>query len=312
MVTFPFGSTIIHSCPDLTRMIQSKSMPDKVDNVKTLSMLIFVIIFCCPIASFAQEDHYHADLKGKIRQMTTEAICIISHDGKNTECLQGSIVRKFSNSGNQVETFEIRADGTLDCRTVNTFCQYGIKESVRYNSMSWILSKSSWIYNSLGQLEEKHAKSPAGIILYKSQYEYDDSGNLHSVFDFASTGLLFAKTTYGYDKNGRKTEEVLYRQDNGILVAFNRHAFKYNNMNLLTDTMSYYGDGLHSVITNDYDESGFIKSRTCFDEKGKAAWKYFYETDKSGNIILEKRCNFSTNGTPLVFSIEKTSYMYMN
>lgn len=175
----------------------------------------------------------------------------------------------------------------------------------KYNSINQIISKyyfrvdsscwerTNYEYNNGKLLREtlitfsNQREAVNGIIHFvlnspKRITEYNNKGYIISVKDYEKNDSLIEYTINKYDDT--LLVETINKYKDRLEI---REIIKYNKENKVLEKMSYYGDTLVSVLTNKYNNNGYIlEYKYCIGDFKNEYNVYEYNKD---NIIISKK-----------------------
>ena len=136
---------------------------------------------------------------------------------------------------------------------------------------------------------------------YTSTYTYDHQNRLLLAREYRYLGSTWtlSSDTYAYDANGRLIEHRYYTEIVGTSIQLNKTTLTY----------SYDENGNLSQKNRKTTSSGVILSNTS-DEN----WKYEYEYDENGYLIMYKETysSFDSTAVPILQTQQITQFLYTN
>jgi hypothetical protein len=212
------------------------------------------------------------------------------------------------NTGNQIDYFTYKGDGTLESKLTSLYNNQGIiLESNEYTKGKLTL-RNTYKYDSKFNNTEESCYWADGTLKWREAFSYDKKGNLEEVTDYKLNGRFESRFTYKYDDKDNVIEENEYNSDtstrhkritsryaaNGAVVETNRFnedgilvfTLKLDREGVKLTNTTYNADGsFKGLTTKTYDERGneILEDRFFANEMLNVKFSHTYEYDKEGN-----------------------------
>ena len=220
-------------------------------------------------------------INGKEPKMTKKRVRAVYHyneDGKNTTIN----FYTYNSLGKITLMTDRQPNGDLNWKRVYSYDSKHRLSTVVYTDSDAYSIKSTYNYNTTGQVTSVTKTNGSGTLLFKTTYTYSASGKRTNEYYYNGSGKGEGKTAYTYDKKDRLIKEQSYNSSGKSYGYVN---YFYNDQGY-TSSLKRYGDkgvfmGGESFT---YNAQGNLKSHTYGDEEGimDARIDYTYGSDVLG------------------------------
>lgn len=247
-------------------------------------LLIAALAASLSLSLFGLDIMTYVPLKDGVKSYTCTEYSIATKFGDYFKTVTGKVSHTIDASGNDVESAEYSARGTLLNSVRTSYDSMGnILSQSGFDASNELMWKTEFVYKK-GARTEANDFDADGNLRTKTVYKYEN-GLMVDETGYDSKGALVWKTIYKYDSSNRLEKESQYLSD-GSLDGETLYAYKDDGK---LESVTYVD--VYDGITQDvfrYSAAGVLSEVTTYNvtESGnKVSERFIVKYDDNGNVV---------------------------